>query len=767
MPAVAQNTDFRSINKQNNQEETVVVLQRFLNLYRQSHIFSKAEKEDFNNKLLQLKPEIRGSFSSLPGGSALQEYVNNLEQEKGIPHARGSLNIVKNSSKSEMSDEIEKAKILASALAEANIINPNAQNQQPLVKQYGPSIEELNAEVETLKKQMLKAKDANDIKRMKQIQQRYLEIKKQKEILLKNPPVSTNIQPLQAPVTSNIVLNENFAQSLAEAFAKAISPMEEKRQKESIALTNSIKETQLELAKIIAANNNNVVATNQENHGLSLQNDASFIQAFKDTQLEVAKMLIQHNNSSAAAANNANNIQINNVPTNMPDIERIVESIMSSQSELFKEMISSQTQEFSAIISLALKESQQASTQSIIETIKALHESEPAKDSDIKKENNEQKPDFVEKHHPKEETKQKSTPITDNVPETIEKNSIIDNTTIVDEPIKKEVAKEDVWDEVAQKGEDNAKELEKTEIQPTFKNDKPNNISEDDDLLFSDVLQSADEQEITDEELIFDENFDIQAEDHEISTDLDDLLEYEQQHLAKDQENEETHSQELLLDDFDIEEKADSTTQNNISTLLDMAFDDNTKSEDLETEDNTLAKQDEDNDFINEELSENTDNSSDDQKIVEKKNKADTEIAETNQNKKKKKHKKSIFNDYEIKVFEVAENNNNILEEKHFEELQDPVLEQNNEDIFEEENLSSDEEYEYVYEEDTAEEQSQTKENKSPTNKLNEWGEKLKEKTSQTTHSLMGKLQQKYQRLMPNKQKNKSDNNPNTTSDAS
>lgn len=86
----------------------------------------------------------------------------------------------------------------------------------------------------------------------------------------------------------------------------------------------------------------------------------------------MAQMIMQHNTMAASNSSNtnANNIQINATP--MPPMEDIVKGIVKAQSELFREMSETQTKELSAIISVALKESQQLSTQTIVEAMERM-----------------------------------------------------------------------------------------------------------------------------------------------------------------------------------------------------------------------------------------------------------------------------------------------------------------------------------------------------------------------------------------------------------
>ena len=55
-------TEARRKAQRNGEEDPVVVAQRFLNIYRQIHIFNSEKKNSFNKMLLELSPEIRGMF---------------------------------------------------------------------------------------------------------------------------------------------------------------------------------------------------------------------------------------------------------------------------------------------------------------------------------------------------------------------------------------------------------------------------------------------------------------------------------------------------------------------------------------------------------------------------------------------------------------------------------------------------------------------------------------------------------------------------------
>ncbi len=113
------------IGKNKGEEDPLLVAQRFLNIFRQLHIFDQKRRDEFNSMILSQTPEIRGSFGLLPGGSVLQEYVDELEISKGIAKSNGS-NIVSPSILEQTQKESPLAKIKnaqqqASSSAQVNI----------------------------------------------------------------------------------------------------------------------------------------------------------------------------------------------------------------------------------------------------------------------------------------------------------------------------------------------------------------------------------------------------------------------------------------------------------------------------------------------------------------------------------------------------------------------------------------------------------------------------------------------------------------------
>ena len=67
----------------NGEEDPVAVAQRYLNVYRQMHIFTPEKKSEFDQSLLNLSPISIGIISSLPGGLTFQDYIDEIMTNAG------------------------------------------------------------------------------------------------------------------------------------------------------------------------------------------------------------------------------------------------------------------------------------------------------------------------------------------------------------------------------------------------------------------------------------------------------------------------------------------------------------------------------------------------------------------------------------------------------------------------------------------------------------------------------------------------------------
>ena len=66
------------------EEAPIFVAQRYLNIFRQIHIFGKAKQDQFDDELLALPPVITDFFKRMPGGRLLVEHIEEVKTERGI-----------------------------------------------------------------------------------------------------------------------------------------------------------------------------------------------------------------------------------------------------------------------------------------------------------------------------------------------------------------------------------------------------------------------------------------------------------------------------------------------------------------------------------------------------------------------------------------------------------------------------------------------------------------------------------------------------------
>ena len=71
-------------SNQSTEEAPILVAQRYLNIFRQIHIFNKDMRTKFDDELLALAPNITDFFKRLPGGRLLVEHIEDVKTERGI-----------------------------------------------------------------------------------------------------------------------------------------------------------------------------------------------------------------------------------------------------------------------------------------------------------------------------------------------------------------------------------------------------------------------------------------------------------------------------------------------------------------------------------------------------------------------------------------------------------------------------------------------------------------------------------------------------------
>ena len=76
------NTDIVTVEAEEVVEESpLLVAQRYLNIFRQIHIFKPAKRAEFDNELLNLPEKIKRLLINIPGGRILLEHILDLEEK--------------------------------------------------------------------------------------------------------------------------------------------------------------------------------------------------------------------------------------------------------------------------------------------------------------------------------------------------------------------------------------------------------------------------------------------------------------------------------------------------------------------------------------------------------------------------------------------------------------------------------------------------------------------------------------------------------------
>ncbi len=78
------------------EEDPILVAQRYLNIFHQIHIFNANKKAEFDQTLLSMPEKIKGLMTTIPGGRILLEHIKELEENKGISSGETSELIAQN-----------------------------------------------------------------------------------------------------------------------------------------------------------------------------------------------------------------------------------------------------------------------------------------------------------------------------------------------------------------------------------------------------------------------------------------------------------------------------------------------------------------------------------------------------------------------------------------------------------------------------------------------------------------------------------------------
>ena len=78
------------------EEDPILVAQRYLNIFHQIHIFNAAKKEEFDKSLIEMDDKTKELLATIPGGRVLLEHVKEIEEKQGINSGETSELIAQN-----------------------------------------------------------------------------------------------------------------------------------------------------------------------------------------------------------------------------------------------------------------------------------------------------------------------------------------------------------------------------------------------------------------------------------------------------------------------------------------------------------------------------------------------------------------------------------------------------------------------------------------------------------------------------------------------
>ena len=394
----------------NGEEDPVVVAQRYLNIYRQMHIFSPDRKESFNKMLLELPPEILSILGTLPGGSILQDYVDDLAEKNGVAKTDRTLN---NQSLDSAADQ--QAEILAAAIAKTQAqprpsapiqgeipvgISTTVAMDKNFAAEFSKIMGEILQQQSAAQRAGLEKMSADLSKTQLYIAKALTENKKEqdvaigticKAIIQSQTALSSTLSGAKFAQENNISAASdnngeinNTTQRLIEmvlsgqnqinARLDKVEELSAEKANDNIRLIAAFEKTQSEILKNIGQISSGNVPTVLKNDF----DEEKLVKIISQSQENLVKTILsanlqQNNNVATQANNNANNIQIN-TPDNSAQLMLLIDKIASlqaaneqnlekaltkaieAQSAIYDKLSQKQTKELAEIIAQAIKD---------------------------------------------------------------------------------------------------------------------------------------------------------------------------------------------------------------------------------------------------------------------------------------------------------------------------------------------------------------------------------------------------------------------------
>ena len=302
------------------EEDPILVAQRYLNIFHQIHIFNANKKAEFDQALLSMPEKIKGLMPTIPGGRVLLEHIKELEENQGISSGETSELIAKNieeekksidnlkphsaSGSGELTLSSDFAESLATSLASAlqsNNVASSGNEMSELASMLNKSFNAYTASMQNLTAHLIQRNTASSV---------------QSQVLSAvTPATQQNLQNNNSTTVNNI----NFDTSYLNAITQALKENDNNRHEDMMQIVSALNKN-LSMSGLSPLSNpavstvpttttnsvseistialaNSITEALKENNSQQMETIKAFgellVQAFTQSQQELAQTLAQ------------------------------------------------------------------------------------------------------------------------------------------------------------------------------------------------------------------------------------------------------------------------------------------------------------------------------------------------------------------------------------------------------------------------------------------------------------------------------------------
>ena len=490
----------------NGEEDPVVVAQRYLNIYRQMHIFPPERKEAFDKMLLEIPNELCSIIGSMPGGLMLQDYINDLSAKHGVSRTNASEQSVADSSEPILDAAMSQAKQAMPSQPVQFVPNGNMSVSlgQDFAEQMAGAFSNVLQKQGAMQQESMEKISANLSKNQLMLAQ-YINQNKEAQLQAMENLANAVSQIGSAGNNVSISNNDGVLQQLIDN-QKEISLRLSKMESTSLSgnsmnneeLINSLIKSNSEVVQTMSSQQNFATSTTSSNFAVS-DNTEHLLKLIEQSQAQLIEGVVQRIMQNSVAVgqsqsnNNANNIQINTPDTsaqtimlvnkiadlqvaNEKNMEAAITRLIEAQKDIYTSLEQNRSQDIAKAIIKGLQSSPLVVNAVATSTPYVMQEHDDKATSDHVKEDN---------LMPLERSNQSKT--TSFSSESIVEKAVLSNESLQSTEIQKNTKKK-------KKKKKNKVVSELTEVVNNLNNEQPientNNVNDLDELLNQQEIQS-------------------------------------------------------------------------------------------------------------------------------------------------------------------------------------------------------------------------------------------------------------------------------------